>query len=170
MIKLIGFLIIVLSSTKIGIDLSDKYRKRTRELRAVITVLERVKIEVGFSNCVITDALSKAMDIKVETVRNMIGYIVDMVNEKNVTLQEAFNLYMTDCNELSMEKHCTDELRRLFDMFGSGDSEDEIRNLETTILNMKTYLNNSLDDEKRYVKLYRTSGVLAGFLIAIILA
>lgn len=170
MIKIIGFLIIVASSAKIGFDLSQKYCNRTKELKCFINVLERVKNEISFSNCIITDALSKAADTKMNTVSNMIFYILQTVKEKGVTLADAFNTYIRDNNFLSLERKDIEEINQFFSVFGSGDRDDEIKNLNNTITNMRLHLQSSIDDEKRYVKLFRTSGVLAGFLIAIILA
>ena len=52
---------------------------------------------------------------------------------------------------------------------GFGDSWTS-ENISNTVDNIKSHLNEALEDEKKYVKIFRTSGVLAGFLIAIILA
>lgn len=170
MIKFMGFVIIVASCTKIGFDLSQKYCKRTSNLKLLVNVLERVKNEIRFSNCVITDALLKAVDGKNNAISNMVGSIVKYVNEKSVTLDNAFSNYIRNNEGLMLERNDIEEITRFFSAFGSGDSDDEVKNIDNTICNLKLLLNQATDDEKRYVKLFRTSGVLAGFLIAIILA
>lgn len=170
MIKILGFLIIVASSAKIGYDLSEKYSNRTKELKAFVNVLERIRNEISFSNCVISDALIKACDVKSRAVNNMIKLVSETVREKGITLHEAFNTYIKMDNTSSLNSRDIEEISRFFLMVGSGDREDEIKNINNTIVNIKSNLQSALDDEKRYVKLFRTSGVLAGFLIAIILA
>lgn len=170
MIKILGFIIIVASSAKIGFDLSGKYSNRTRELRAFVSVLERIRNEISFSNCVISDALIKSCDVKSKTVKNMIEYVSQAVRKKSVSLVEAFNTYINMDDTLSLNRRDIEEISSFFSMFGSGDREDEIKNINNTLVNIKSNLQTAIDDEKRYVKLFRTSGVLAGFLIAIILA
>lgn len=170
MIKIIGFLIIVASSAKIGFDLSEKYCNRTRELKAIINVLERVKNEISFSNCIISDALLRSCDGKIKAVNNLIEYVSKAVKENSITLVEAFSTYIKNDNDLSLNNRDVEELGRFFSMSGSGDRDDEIKNINNCIVNINSNLQTALEDEKRYVKLFRTSGVLAGFLIAIILA
>lgn len=169
MIKILGFLIIVASSAKIGFDLSQKYSDRTKELRGFIGVLERIKNEISFSNCIITDALVKASNVKSQTIRNLVKSISEKIEEKNISLTDAFNTYIKE-NSMALDKKDTDEISRFFSMFGIGDREDEIKNIDNSVINLKNNLQTAMEEEKRYVKLFRTGGVLAGFLIAIILA
>ena len=170
MIKIIGFIIIVISSSKIGFDLAKKYLNRSRELKAFMYVLERLKSEIGFSNCIITDALVNSSNVKNETVKNMVGNLCQMVKNDNISLADAFNTYVKNDNSNSFSKSDVDEIYRFFSGVGSGDKEDEIENINNCIENIRMNLRNAVEDEGRYVKLYRTSGVLAGFLIAVILA
>ncbi len=170
MIKMLGFLIIVASSAKIGFDFSEKYSNRTKELKSFVNVLERIRNEISFSNCIISDALIKSCDVKSKSVHNMIIIVSKIVREKSVTFHEAYNTYLENDNTSSFNIRDIEEISRFFSMLGNGDREDEIKNINNTIINIKSNLQSALDDEKKYVKLFRTSGVLAGFLIAIILA
>ena len=171
MIKLIGFIIIVLSCGKIGIDLSQKYCNRTKELKSFIHLLERIKSDISFSNCTITDALSKNIENKNNVISSMILSILNSVNENSVALEDAFNTYINkNGDNISLQRKDIEEINGFFSMFGIGDREDEINNLNNTINNLKIFLQDALEDEKKYVRLFRTTGVLAGFLIAIILA
>lgn len=169
MIKILGFLIIVASSAKIGFDLSEKYCNRTKEIKSFISVLEKIKNEISFSNCIITDALIKASKVKSKTVQNMVTYISKKVEDEKMALTDAFGMYIRE-NTMAFDKGDIDEINRFFSVFGSGDREDEIKNISNTVTNMKAHLQTAVEDEKKYVRLFRTSGVLAGFLIAIILA
>ena len=170
MVKIIAFLIIVASSAKIGFDLSERYSNRTRELKAFINILEKVKNEISFSNCIISDALARAAEVRVKSISNMIKHISASVKERNICLTDAFDAYIQKNTDISLNKNDMDEIRNFFAVFGSGDREDEISNINSCIHNMNLFLQSSIEDEKRYVKLFRTSGLLAGFLIAIILA
>ena len=169
MIKILGFFIIVASSAKIGFDLSEKYCNRTKEIKAFIRVLEKIKGEISFSNCIITDTLARIEDIKCQKIKNMIEYILKKVEDEKITLKVAFEKFTKE-NTLSLEKNDIDEIMRFFASFGNGDRDDEINNIANTVSVLNTNLQTAIEDEKKYVKLFRTSGILAGCLIAIILA
>ncbi len=169
MIKLIGFIIIVISSTKIGFDLSAKYIFRVRDLKAFISVLEKIKNEIKFSNCVISDALVKASDVKSDTVKKLVTFISKKIEDGKTDPADAFKCYLCE-NTTFFEKNDTEDIYNFFSVFGSGDREDEIINISNTVENIKSHLNEAIENEKKYVKIFRTSGVLAGFLVAIILA
>ena len=169
MIKLIGFIIIVLSSAKIGFDLSAKYIMRVKDLKAFISVLEKIKNEIKFSNCVISDALVKASDVKSDTVSKLVAYISKKIEDGNIGPADALKYYLND-NTTFFEKKDLEEIHNFFSVFGNGDRDDEIKNISNTVDNIKSHLNEALEDEKKYVKIFLTSGVLAVFLIAIILA
>ena len=53
LIKLLGFIIIIISSAKIGFDFSSNYTARTSELKDLAFLLEKLKSEIGFSNNVV---------------------------------------------------------------------------------------------------------------------
>ena len=169
MIKLIGFIIIIISSAKIGFDLSAKYIRRVKDLKSFISVLEKIKSKIKFSNCVISDALVKASEVKSDTVSNLVKYISKKIEDGKTGPSDAFECYLKE-NITFFEKNDIEEIYKFFSAFGSGDREDEIKNISNTIENIKSHLNEAIENEKKYVKLFRTSGVLAGFLIAIILA
>ncbi len=169
MLKLAGLFIIVASSAKIGFDFAKKYSDRTSIIKSFIAVLEKTKNEINFSNCIITDALTTAADVKSTLVKNLIAFICDCVKKFGITPEEAVDLYIKD-NSSMLEKNDMEIIKRFFSLSGKGDKDGEIKNIENAVENLKLNLHTATEDEKKYVKLYRTGGILAGFVIAIILA
>ncbi len=170
MLKLIGFLIIMISSTKIGFDYSLKYTSRTEQLKAFVFILERLKAEIKLSNSVIADALDKSNDVQEHNVHIMIEYICNMVKKENCSLISAFKSYLVTDEALSLSKEDLDVLSDFFSMLGTGDVDDEIKNIDSAMEKINLLLQDSCEKESKYVKLFRTSGVLAGCLISVILA
>ncbi len=169
MIKLIGFLIIMVSATKIGFDFSAKYISRTKELKAFIFVLEKLKGEIKFSGNTIPEALERVSGIRVLTVENMVSYICNKVKTEGCSLDFAFKMYVEDYNALSLSKEDIDVLTNFFSLLGTGDVDDEIKNINSVSKTINLLLQEALEKETKYVKLYRTCGVLAGCLISIML-
>lgn len=169
MLKIIGFLIIMVSATKIGFDYSSKYIARTRELKAIIFILEKLKSEIKFSNNTIPQALEIISHTSVLTVKNMFLSVCSMVENECCSLDFAFKTYIIDNNTLSLSKEDLEVIQNFFSMLGTGDVEDEIKNINSTSQKLNMLLQDSLESEAKYVKLYRTCGVLAGCLISIML-
>ena len=169
MLRLLGFIIIVASSAKIGFDISAKYIGRVRELKSFIKVLEKLKNEISFSNCVICDALLNSSNVKSAAVSEMVKYIAENVKNEKTDLCEAFGSYVVT-KPTYFDKTDVDEIFTFLSALGSGDAEEEIKNISNTTEILKSNLANAVENQRKYVKVFRTSGVLAGFLIAIILA
>ncbi len=170
MIKIVGFAVIVSCCAKIGFDFSKKYSDRTRELKELVSILERLKNEISFSNSVITDALLNSVSGKNGAVSKLMLSVAEYVRSNRCTFSDALSSVLKEETVLSLNNCDIEELCRFFNMAGSGDREDEVKNINNSITNLNMLLYNSADDEKKYVKLFRTTGILAGFLIAIILA
>ena len=169
MIRIIGFIIIVVSSAKIGFDISGKYIGRVRELKSFIKVLEKLKNEINFSNCVVSEALSNSANVKSATVNDMVKHLSESIKNGKDNLCEAFNSYLL-VNQTCFDKSDVDEIYGFLSVLGNGDREDEIKNISNTMEFLKSNLNAAIENERKYVKVFRTSGILAGCLIAIILA
>ena len=169
MIKLLGFVVIVISSAKIGFDISLKYIYRVKELKAFLNMLEKIKNNIKFSNYVISDALINLYEVKSDSVNKMFDYISKKIENEKINPGDAFKSFLEN-NTTYFEKCDIDEIFGFFASFGSSDRETEIKNIDKTAEVIKSNLAVALENEKKYVKFFRASGVLSGFLIAIILA
>lgn len=168
MIKMIGFFIVLLSSSKIGFDISKKYSDRAKELKSLITVFEIIKNEINFSNSVISDALKKASGVKNKNISDLIYYLAQKSKE-NDDIGKSFDNYLKiNADNLSLKKCDIDVLEKIFNIIGSGDIKEEISQISNTVKNLEILLELSIQDEKKYSKLFKTTGILAGLLIAVI--
>ena len=169
MIRILGFIIIVVSSIKIGFDISGKYIGRVKELKSFIKVLEKLKNEISFSNCVISEALLNSANVKSTAVNNIVKHLSESIKSGKDNLCEALDSYLL-VNQVCFDKSDVDEIYGFLSVLGSGDRNDEIKNISNTVELLKSNLNVAIENEKKYAKVFRTSGLLAGCLIAIVLA
>ena len=169
MIRFLGFVIIVMSSAKIGFDASYRYIGRVKELKSFIKVLEKLRNEIEFSNCVISEALLNSANVKSSMVNKLINHIVTNIENGKNSMCEAFVEFVS-LNRMYFYKNDVDEICGYLSSFGSGDTKEEIENITKTIGGLKSNLGVAIENERKYVKFFRTSGILTGFLIAIILA
>ena len=92
------------------------------------------------------------------------------VKKENLSLYMAFEKYLQEKNKLSLTKDDLQVVGDFLTMLGTSDVDDEIKNINSTIGKLNLLLQDSCEKESKYVKLCRTSGVLAGCLISVILA
>lgn len=167
MIKIIGFLIIFLSSSKIGYDIGERYKNRTEELKSLAMALEIIKNEISFSNCVIADAIKGGAGVSCKKISRMLTEMSDMVKDGDKSVFEAYKSVLPKL-ELSLNKNDMQILENLFSVFGGGDKIAEAQNIDKATDKIYRNIKSAFADEKKYVKLFRTFGVLSGVLIGII--
>lgn len=169
MIKLIGFIIILLSASKIGYEISEGYKNRTREIRSVITALSVLKNEISFKNCVLSDAFYYSSRVKNPFVSCMFKTISEELNKSTDSLIKIYESYiLKNKDKHSLSNNDTEILYDMFSKLGYGDTEEQINIISYAIRTFESNLKSSVENERKYVRLFRTGGVLAGILTAII--
>lgn len=169
MIKIVGYLIILIASAMIGFGVSEKYRNRTKELLAVRSSLEIIRNEINFNNRLIGDALLSGAGVKLPIISELFKTISDILAESNVTVSNAFLDCMSDFKEsLSLNNDDINLLENFFSLAGTGSNVEEIKNINSVLSSIELNIKSATEDEKRYVKLFRTTGVLAGLMIGTI--
>ena len=169
MIKIVGYLIILIASAMIGFGVSEKYRNRTKELLAVRSSLEIIRNEINFNNRLIGDALLSGAGVKLPIISELFKTISDILAESNVTVSNAFLDCMSDFKEsLSLNNDDINLLENFFSLAGTGSNVEEIKNINSVLSSIELNIKSATEDEMRYVKLFRTTGVLAGLMIGTI--
>ncbi len=167
--KLIGFLIILFSSSKIGIDVSRTYRCRTRELRSLITAFELLKNEITFTKNVAGRALFGASTVSVPIIKSMFKGISERIINEHVTASEAFEGFLKEnIGYFSLNKADFEILREFFANFGSHSPSEEVESINNIVARLSSNLESAETSEGKYSRLFATSGVLCGFFIAIL--
>lgn len=169
MIKIVGYLIILIASAMIGFGVSEKYRNRTKELLAVRTSLEIIRNEINFNNRLIGDALLAGAGVKIPVISELFKRMSDILAESNITVSKAFSDCIDDFKgNLSLNNDDINILGNFFSLAGTGSNIEEISNIDSVLSLIELNIKSATEDENKYVKLFRTTGVLAGLMIGTI--
>ena len=169
MIKIVGYLIILIASAMIGFGVSDKYRNRTKELLAVRTSLEIIRNEINFNNRLLSDALLTGAGVKMPAISELFGKMAEILAKGNVTVSKAFADCISDFKgNLSLNNDDINLLENFFSVAGTGSNIEEIVNIDSVLSSIDLNIKSAAEDENKYVKLFRTTGVLAGLMIGTI--
>ena len=170
-VKLLGFAIILLTTTLIGHFAADKYSKRPDILRAIQIALEMLETHISFTVTILPDALEKIADTSVENVNKLFLNTADLLKLRSgMTAREAWNKSISELkNDLFLEKEDEEVLRALGNSLGTTDCENQLRILQLTRSKLSMIEKKAETLKQKNVRLCRSLGVLSGLLIIILL-
>lgn len=170
LLKAIGCILTVMSSTIIGYSMAEKYPKRLEELRALQAGLQILETEISFSVNPLPEAFKKISMQGPETVRMIFRHASDLLQQKiGLTAQEA---WVESVNKMYKQLHLEEEDLKIVLAFGNSlgcsDRENQIKHIRFIGVQLAAQEKKAEMERERNEKLYKNIGILIGLLIAII--
>ncbi len=168
-IKIIGCIVIMLCSVKIGFDEAGKFRTRINEIREIQTAFAALKGEIGFRRAPIAEALANAGIMLKTSVAKLFLTAKDELKSDNITAAEAWERSF----EKTKEQLClTAEELYIVSSFGKllgvSDTSGQLENIELATARLELCEKQAIEDERRRGRLYRSLGVIGGIVLAVI--
>jgi len=106
MIKIIGIVMIVMSSTIIGFSYGEKFKKRVRELKEFQRGLYVLKNEINFTHSLLPDALYRVYEKCEAPIGDIFKDVSDLLlkNEENDVYSGFLQSLDKNKNKLSLTK------------------------------------------------------------------
>ena len=171
MIKILGIVLIIGSSTILGFSYGEKFKKRVKELKDLQQGIYVIKSEINFTRSLLPDALHKVY----EKCDGPIGGIFLRASELLKTNEEkdVYSCFSQSLKEKKEELALTKGDIGIFMDFtkslGEMDIEGHNDMLALTLENLKKAVENAEDNIDKNVKMYRYLGFSFGAMIGIIL-
>lgn len=165
-IKYITLLIIVSSSTYIGILISRKYLERVKELKEVKNALNIFATKIKFTY----EPIPQIFEEISKKVKPSIGKLFETASKKmkNNNAGEAWLQTLEETNN-NMTKEDVEVLKSLSNLLGRIDIDGQIGEIELVEKFLDTQIELAEEDKNKYVKMYKTLGVTIGLAVVIIL-
>lgn len=163
MIKFFGAVLIVISFGIWGVSKSEKLKKRCDSLLSVISSLNLLENEIAFSQKDIASAL-----LSVGNMENLSLFVTVSENLKNSSVPEAFSLALKNPG-MCLSKSDGKLLIEFSQSLGSLGKESQIGSIHHTKELLASARVSALEEYGKYGRLYRSMGILLGFLVAVIL-
>lgn len=165
-VKIIILLLILLSSGYIGILISKKYINRVKSLKEMKTALNIFNTKIKFTYEPIPQ-IFKEISHKVES---SVGKIFLTASNKmeNLSAGEAWQEALNEGN-ISFTKEDIEVLKNLSNMLGKVDIEGQISEIELVDSFLNKQIELAEEEKTKYVKMYKTLGIVAGVAVVIIL-
>ena len=170
-LKILGCMIIIGSSTIMGYSMAYRFARRPEELRALQSALQILESEIVFS----VNPLPEAFERISKNVPPSIGIIFkntsDLLKRKTgMTAQQAWAASIKNCeSQINLSKEDLNILLAFGSSLGCSDRENQVKNIRLACSKL------ALEEEKAEIlkekneRLYKNLGVLGGMLISLLL-
>ncbi|MCK9216724.1 MAG: stage III sporulation protein SpoIIIAB [Firmicutes bacterium] len=170
-IKLIGGMIIILSSSLIGILLANKYIIRIKILKTFRFSIQLLETEIVFTSTPLPYAFNH-ISSKIDKPWNAFFHEVseNLLKRNFFTMEEAWNSAMNNHLDLPFFKKSDIELIKNFGkVLGKSDTEDQKKHFLLVYAQLDRHEEEAEIEKKKNVKMYKSLGLLLGIAIYIIL-
>lgn len=169
MIKVIGIILIMLSTSKIGFTLAARLDKRRNTLISLKEALAVLEGEVSFSHSSPTDAFFK-LSRRDTAMNEFFACIYNALVNEQMNLACAWTFAVKKfAARLCMTREDMDIMRDFCANFGKSDVENELKGIYNTTVRLNVQIGAAQNDCNANRRIYRSGGVMCGILIAILL-
>lgn len=170
-LKILGSLLIVFSSSIIGYYLGNKYSARLENLLHIEQCIKILETEIVYGAVPIPDALNnvylkgnKKVSYIFQQIRNNLLY------NKDVDLLRSFEMVKRQLiEELNLKEEDIELFLSLGRLLGTSDRTDQEKNFKLILNQIEILINEAKLEKDKNEKMYKNLGILAGIAIVIIL-
>ncbi|MCL1632560.1 stage III sporulation protein SpoIIIAB [Sporolactobacillus sp. CPB3-1] len=169
MIKIIGSLLILFSSTAIGLLLARRYRDRPREIRQWRSALQSIEAEIVYGRVPVdqlADDLSRQMPVPLSDFFTLLKELLD---GQDLPLQDAWIRAVHQFwTRTSMKQPEKEIILQFGSTLGAEDAENQQRHIQLALAHLAREESDARQAQKSNEKMMRSLGVLTGVLIVLL--
>lgn len=171
MLKLLGAMLILLAGGLIGFHKAAQYANRPRQIRQLIHALQHLETEIIYGFTPLSTALeiiSKQLKGPLSAMFQQVAY--DLKSLQGHTTVDSWQKAIQDCwRKTAMGSNEQDIALRLGFTLGITDREDQVKHLRLAVSQLQGEEVSSIEEQRRYEKMWKSLGVLAALLIVIVM-
>lgn len=171
LLKVIGFILIMFSTTYIGFNFSKKLCKREEELVSLYSFISMLETEISYSITPLPEALFKISKKFNCNIGKLFSNISSRLYEK--TGKTVYDVFLEAIDEQKGELYLNSEDLKIVEDFGKTlgqtDIDNQIKHIILIKKNISVLTERAREFKNKYARLYNMLGFLAGLMIFIIL-
>lgn len=169
MLKIVGILLIVGATTRIGFALAARLERRKNSLLCFKDALSLLESEIGFAQ----NSLARACKNIGNTLTPPVGAFFLDVHDKlsrGISTEQAWEELLGQYRQtLCLTAADIQLLRSFAARLGKSDVENELKNIYNTTVSLNMQIANAKNTCDTNKRVYQSAGVLCGALIAVLL-
>lgn len=170
MIKLLGAVLIIFSTTWIGWDFSKRLIARPKQIRDIRAALQILEAEIMYGHMPLKEAVLKLAKQIPEPIREGFVLFADYLDEENQTVTNAWRKSVEEMRkQTELEEKEAEILLQFGETLGKHDRETQQNQIQLTLKHLEREELLALDKQNKYDKMVKSLGFFSGLLITILL-
>jgi stage III sporulation protein AB len=171
LLKIIGSIMIILSSSFIGYVLSRDCSRRPREIRELQGLLQMLENEISYLSSYISDAFERICKASTADVTIFFKDTASSLRkDDSLNASEAWERAVTrNIKRTSLSKEDEGILISFGKMLGNSDIEGQIKNIGLALSQLKNQEQKAEEARAKSEKMFKSLGILGGLAVVVIL-
>lgn len=165
-LKYIIICLVFLISFFIGNILSKRYILRVKELKDFRNALNIIESKIKFTYEPLPEIFMQTSKLLSENISKI--FVNTSKYMKKINTEEAWNKGIEEANTY-LNKEDIENIKGFGKMLGKTDKDGQVSHIELTKTFLEMQIEKARKEEEKNAKMYKTLGILVGFVIVIIL-
>jgi stage III sporulation protein AB len=171
MLKVLGAVLILMATSKIGFDSARQLRKRPRQIQELRSGLAILKTEINYGTRPLAEAFERIAEASS-------GELKPVFLEASRNLKSSDGKSTYECLKSAIEEKWKKTVMgeeekgivlKLCQVLGSSNRWDQLHHLDLAQENLQMEENKAREEQETYEKMVKTLGVLSGALLVILM-
>lgn len=171
MLKLFGAVLVLLAGTMLGFAKASVYARRPKQIRGLIHALQRLETEMNYGFTLLPEALLRiAGQLEPQLAVLFRTAAEPLLAGDGATAGESWRNAVNACwKQTALSSNEREILSQMSFTLGISDRDDQIKHLRLAVSLLQAEEQSAWDDQRRYEKMWRSLGVLAGAFVVILM-
>ncbi|PJI09929.1 MULTISPECIES: stage III sporulation protein SpoIIIAB [Clostridium] len=171
MIKFLGCILIITSSTFLGFSYAENFRKRVKQLKELQNCLYELRNEIIYAHVPLIEAFNETSERANYPVNLIFKCAAENLNNKTCnSVYEAFKFtFASEKFDTNLKYEDKRIILNLSKSLGETDVDGQIKVFDLAVESIKKNINDAEETMKKNVKMYRCLGFCVGAMITIML-
>ncbi|MFK7697200.1 stage III sporulation protein SpoIIIAB [Paenibacillus sp. HJGM_3] len=170
MLKLIGALLVLAACSLYGLARAAQYARRPWQLRQLIQALQRLETEMVYGYTPLAEALRRIAPTLGAPLDAMLLEAAERMEAHGATAGESWRYAIeAHWSRTALRANEREAWSQLGHTLGVSDREDQVKHLKLAAGLLQAEEHVARDEQRRYEKMWRSLGVLAGAFIVILM-
>lgn len=169
MLKIIGCILILISSYCLGVFKAQTYKVRTAELESILELLNLLELEITYKKEPLMKTFHKVANCKDCWFSTVLEHCSEEMVQQNPMMDAWQNAIAMHQRETPLEQQDIEILQDLALSLGKSDIQSQRRMLEPARIRLNERLAQAKELERRQGRMYRGLGLSAGVVIVIMI-
>jgi stage III sporulation protein AB len=171
MLKFLGAVLVLFAGTMFGFFQALQYARRPRQIRELITALQRLETEIVYGYTPLPEALLSLGKLSSEPLGSIFRQIREqLLQQKGTPVRDIWRQAALDgWKRSAMKAGELEVFLGLGNTLGLSDRTDQAKHLRLATTQLHAEEETARDEQKRYETMWRSLGVLVGALIVILM-